>query len=418
MGGCKSGWYESTFYSDSIFSVSQPKKLIQCYKATTTTTPTPSEHFAEQSEHETQQIVQISMLLGLLFLFFVMLRSCNKYKLDWYRLIAVYILGTIGVPVSIQLGPKEAGFNRVVGFGILVHNLAEIFILGHVWFGNVNHVSGRGKNMSKNRYGGIGVIMYVWLIMTLIAFLPQVPLFLILMIQGASCDWTLVATFIYLGHWMDKQGHDEHLKNAGRCYSKLGIAAAITHIVTIQPLFFMIATTYQVLGVFTIIFLIPTFILYIWFAAADKEQSPIIVQPNLTSNDVMSCERNELLKQIRDKETQIELKQRNVAAYNASDDAQDDQKQEDEVDGSGDNGKTEIVYVEKKEENQDEDANGKNKKYTYGDVVTYGLTYINPDGLKWFKILLGVGVSVAVVNSLIVFFAPCYIDMTKVVCDN
>lgn len=66
------------------------------------------------------------MIVGLLFLLYVMYRSCSKNRTDWYRLIGVYILGTIGVPLSIKLGPSEGGFNRILGFGILTHNAAEV----------------------------------------------------------------------------------------------------------------------------------------------------------------------------------------------------------------------------------------------------------------------------------------------------
>ncbi len=56
--------------------------------------------------------------------------------------------------------------------------MAEMLILGHIWFGNTN------SKQSNNHYGGFWIVMYIWVILTLIAFMWEAPLFYILMLQG------------------------------------------------------------------------------------------------------------------------------------------------------------------------------------------------------------------------------------------
>eukprot|EP01084_Bolivina_argentea_P049750 91491_1 len=393
---CKSGWYKTHFYPGESFAVVQPSKVIECTENTTTTT---TESPASLSEAETATMVFITMLLGLLFLFFVMMRSCSKTRSDWYRLIGVYILGTIGVPISITFAPAYGGFNRVVGFGILVHNMGELLIISHIWFGDVNHK----QQTNYNRYAGIFTVLYVWVIMTLIAFLPQTPLFLVLMIQGASCDWTLVGTMIYLGIWMHTKAPsgDIHHKSMG-WFSSFGIAAAVIHILSIQPLFFGFATSWSLLNVITVILLMPTFIIYIIFAAADRHKSPIIIQPNSTTNVYLNSQRNEILKEMLNQGTMnpmSELKQRNNNMDKAQDIKEDDRDEE----------QKELL----KTREQDSDDH----EISYGEVIRRGLVFMDSEGKKWMKICIGSGVTIAVINSLIVFFSPCYIDVTKFVCD-
>ena len=87
------------------------------------------------SAQELSLMIQITMFFGLIFLLIVMGRSCSRTYVDWYRLIFIYLIGTLGVPISIALGPTYGGFNRVSGFVVLVHNTAELFILGRIWMG-------------------------------------------------------------------------------------------------------------------------------------------------------------------------------------------------------------------------------------------------------------------------------------------
>ena len=99
----------------------------------------------------------------------------------------------------------------------------------------------------------------------------------VLYLSGAFCDWALVGTFIRLGYWMDheelQESEDQYRKKM-HCYGALGIAAAITHILSIHPLFIGVATSWAALSGITVAGLVPTFILYIWFSAADRRHRP------------------------------------------------------------------------------------------------------------------------------------------------
>ena len=83
-------------------------------------------------------MLEFTMYFGLLFLLVIMIQSMQKNRIDWYRLIAFYLVGTIGVPVSNALGANAPGFNRFIGFGVLVHNMAEATILYVLWRGTLH----------------------------------------------------------------------------------------------------------------------------------------------------------------------------------------------------------------------------------------------------------------------------------------
>jgi len=418
---CKSGWYEQYFYDSNTFSSLVPSKLFGC-------SSTSSDKATELSD-----VLVISMIVGLLFLLYVMYRSCSKNRTDWYRLIGVYILGTIGVPLSIKLGPSEGGFNRILGFGILTHNAAEIIILGHIWFGDVNN------RKARNGYGALWVMMYIWVITALICFVGEAALFYILMLQGAFCDWSLVCSFCYLGKWMDDQNKgaendpavpDRVERADNRCYSKFGIAAAFTHVLTIHPLFIGIASSWVPLNGITVVFLVPTFILYIWFTAADKHDRPIVIQPNTSSEDVLDAERNRLMLKILKREGDADLKHRRQGSggHHVVSSASGTV--------AGDGGKAEVVMArildsaEKKEEELDADKKAnekqedeKEKRTTYGDVIRIGLIAIGGKGKeKAMKKTMGriamIAFLIDVVDVTLIFFLPCLIDFQPIVCGD
>lgn len=154
----------------------------------------------------------------------------------------------------------------------MVHNMAELFVLGRVW-----------RGVRPNTLTSFGVqcaVMYVWVILTLIVIVPLSPLFLILMLQGAWCDWTVVATFYYVGQALEYKSKD---KSKGKCdtHCNFGLTAAITHILSIQPLFLGFASAIKVLDGIIILCLIPTFIIYIWFAAAGSQDVTHLIEPNV-----------------------------------------------------------------------------------------------------------------------------------------
>lgn len=264
---------------------------------------------------ETSTMVEITMILGLIFIALVLARACSRTRVDWYRIIFLYVIGTLGVPLSIAIGPKYGGFNRIEGFGIMVHNMAEWFILSALWFGLDPH-DGNDKDRdpcrkctncccsccesenSRNSVGPRFIVMYLWAMMTAISFLPLSPLFLIAMIQGSFCDWFLVLTF-----GVTAQKMQEH----GGKYWWYGFSAALMHILTIQPLFVGFSLTYSILNGITVMFLIPTFIIYLWFASADAHTVVNVISPNPTGAFMMDKRRNILLKRLVNGEKEVPL---------------------------------------------------------------------------------------------------------------
>ena len=122
MSWCgNSGWYEYHYHGEDTFASLIPKNLIAC-KEQHPFDLLPADGKHGSPDHEKIILATVTMLLGLLFLLMIAVRSCNRTKMDWYRLIAFYILATLAVPVSLNLGPQPniGGFNRIIGFGTLV----------------------------------------------------------------------------------------------------------------------------------------------------------------------------------------------------------------------------------------------------------------------------------------------------------
>eukprot|EP01083_Nonionella_stella_P223141 795565_1 len=412
MGMCNGNWYLDLVYSGTHFSQSQPKKIAICVIAkinqTIKGTPAPTEAIDAIIAQKTTEaeyllavasMAKITMLLGLVFLIFLLARTCSKTKLDWYRLIAIYIIATLGVPISIALGPQDGGFNRILGFGILIHNLGELFIINHVYYGSP------GQN-GNNRFSAIYAIFYIWIVMAFITFLePLWVLFLILMLQGSFCDWTLVGTFIYLGTHAEFKVKEKCACCCGlqMNYGMFGIFAAITHILSIQPLFYMMALpNFQAGGAVTIILLMPTFILYILFSSANPNTVPRIIQSMgyRHINLELNMERNDLLKDIKNgtKPLNNELKQRNVS----------DNQVENETYENKENKESDVANDIKVA--MDGDSSGKAKDTIFDIIINTGLYHM--DNGKHYKpmcIIFMIAAITCTANSLIVLFAPCYI---------
>ena len=45
------------------------------------------------------------------------------------------MIGTVCVPLSFEFSTTAAGFNRFLGFGIILHNMAEFIIIAVLWNG-------------------------------------------------------------------------------------------------------------------------------------------------------------------------------------------------------------------------------------------------------------------------------------------
>eukprot|EP01084_Bolivina_argentea_P065466 119330_1 len=397
-GVCSGNWYQSILYPNQTYASSVPAKIAMGCTSTTSISTTPAETnviypngneklspLYANLETEAQIIVRVTMILGLLFLLIVLCRSSSKMKLDWYRLIAIYVFVTIAVPVSIEFGPSGGGFNRIIGFGILIHNLGEHFILSHIWLGDAG-----AANKGRNKFAALYAILYVWGIMTLIAFLePLWLLFLVLMIQGSFCDYALVGSLIYLSRVVD-------VTTTNCCGSKIsygafGVAAAICHILTIQPLFFSMALpNLSNGGAITVIFLMPTFILYVVFASSDANKAPRMLKTKSFGelNYEENIDRNKLLRQLLNATKKVQQMEQYSNAPNQS--------------VAGNEVIDELARMD----------DGTSNPNAFDKVIREGLVYskLNKahNGRRALKIVAGVAFTCCMINSLIVLFAPCY----------
>jgi len=388
-------WYTTYHKAGETFSSLIPDHTQGC-ESSNSTTP--------QWVTEFVVLTQATMIIGLAFLAYVMWRSMRRYSTDWYRLVGAYLVGTIGVPVSLALAPSTGGFNRIAGFGILVHNLAELFIVIRIWFGNE-------VNLNRQLTGSKVAILYVWIIMFLVTLLPLLPLFVILMLQGAFLDWMLVYTFYNCGDYMQK-------RSSGGKYFWFGFAAAFTHILSIQPLFFGFATTYAVLNGITVIFLIPTFILYVWFASADESHATNIIDPIITDQVYQTWDMNQTLHRIeigveKSRGFYIPPLQQPLVQQPLIQSPQlaMDSKLAQQKSSSVPLDDIEMARIE----------SNKNSGKLITEVLEEGLFYLNQNdkrvAARYFKRIVILSFLSALIDGAIVLFSPCYIDVEKLVCN-
>ena len=91
------------------------------------------------------------------------------------------------------------------------------------------------------------------------------------MFQGAFCDYLLVYSAIFMIRWTDKQAKLGNIKSR-RKYMCAGMFGALVHIVSIQPLFLGMATAYSPLAYLTTLFILPTFVLYTYWASSGSNK--------------------------------------------------------------------------------------------------------------------------------------------------
>eukprot|EP01084_Bolivina_argentea_P257600 434039_1 len=223
MPGFCPNWYQEHLYDDSFLglSVLQPKNIIGCYEV------------EDAPLDQKTLIIEMCMYGVLIFVGCVGFRSCNRKSLDFYRLFTFYTFATIAVPLAIRISPyrQHSGFNRMLGFGILIHNMAEFYIIVNSWFGSF-------------RATALSLILYVWAFTCFQIFLSLQWLFFVGMLQGAFLDYVLVGTFYYIYKFVSNPAlKSKYIKKTNRkCYACLGFAAAILHITSILPLFIGFST--------------------------------------------------------------------------------------------------------------------------------------------------------------------------------
>ena len=122
------------------------------------------------------------------------------------------------------------------------------------------------------------MILYFWIMLVLITFLPLYQLLWAASFQGATLDFFLVTTFCTVARQFGERGK----------YFWISVAASILHILTIQPLFIGMALGWTALSVPTVIFLVPTFMLYIWFASSDPRAQLSLAQSKIIQSEVIT----------------------------------------------------------------------------------------------------------------------------------
>jgi len=150
------------------------------------------------------------------------------------------------------LAPATPGFSRFVGFAVVIHNFAELYLLRIIWFGR-----------RSSSFIGIGLaVLYVFLMLTFLAFLPMDPLYLLAMVQGATMDYLFCLTLPMIAYRFKPYAWNY-------CDWILASVGAFIHVISIQPLFVGFALgNGQITGI-TTLGLFPTFFFYTYFAGRE-----------------------------------------------------------------------------------------------------------------------------------------------------
>ena len=128
---CADNWYEPVYYEGEIFAVLQPKKMI-CQNSST---GEDEENTVSPWYIEFAFVMLMQLYFGSLIIMFILARSCSRKKTDAFRLVFIYLVGTVGFALALTLGPIPGGFTRLLGWGVMIHNCAEWFIISRLWFG-------------------------------------------------------------------------------------------------------------------------------------------------------------------------------------------------------------------------------------------------------------------------------------------
>merc|ERR550539_246601 len=212
MGGsCSDNWYTITSYDDLTFTVLQPKKMV-CHNYA-------DGDDSSVSYDEFQLMMRIYFHAGSALILFILYRSCSKQHVDAFRLIFIYLFGTwlFGFMFE-QTCINHVGFNRLMGYGVMVHNIGEWFLISRIWFGDRSVTA-------------MPALCYLLSFVLLVTMCPLVPLFFIGMLQGATVDFLLVITLITLYRWTQQKAESGAIQSR-RKYMCYGLWAAILHLVS------------------------------------------------------------------------------------------------------------------------------------------------------------------------------------------
>jgi len=310
------------------------------------------------------------VIAGLLLFLLTLCQYFRKTATNWNGLIDIYILCTLGIPASRPLSTWEGGFNQLMGYGILVHNVAELLLLGHLWFG-----SPQNKKVLC-----LWIITYVWAVSVIITFVPIPVQVFLLTTQCLFCDWTLLATFVFLGG-------AKHRREMS-CSRHLGTCAAMMQLVTSETLLFGIATTYRPLEAISVACLLPPFILYTWISEIDHRSHHSTISPDSPYNTVQELR----IEMAHSDGISIELKQRRAACK--------------------------VMSADHNAESVASDEHGEMRQMTHDDVIRIGLLNVDSKNRKPIKSIAFACFSVSFLNAIIIFLSPCFVGVQHAsICD-
>ncbi|ETO04448.1 hypothetical protein RFI_32950 [Reticulomyxa filosa] len=216
-------------------------------------------------------ILIVAVMFVMILLITIAWRSKNPFITDWFRIIAIYAAGKtfhhfcclffffylkkkVMVPYFFFFLYTYVLFFWIgfVGFAVVIHNFAELYLLRVVWFGQ----------KANSFIGNTVIVLYAFLMTTFLAFLPMNGLYVLAMVQGSTMDYLFCVSFPVIA-----TKFLPHRYNF--CDFILAASAAIIHILSLQPLFLGFAfANSQITGI-TTLGLFPTFFLYTYFAGRE-----------------------------------------------------------------------------------------------------------------------------------------------------
>ena len=181
---CSDNWYQEVFYPGETFAVLQPKKMI-CHVSDTNADNTgeEEENIVSPALVQFAAVMMMQLYLGSLIILFILYRSCSRKRTDAFRLVFMYLVGTVGFALSLNFGPSSGGFTKLLGWGVMIHNMAEWFIISRLWFG-------------EKLINAIPAMLYLITFVIIITLCPLAPLWFI----GMPCIYMYYDHIPYSEH--------------------------------------------------------------------------------------------------------------------------------------------------------------------------------------------------------------------------
>jgi len=218
----------------------------------------------------TSNFAILLVIVSILIFTCINCRTSSGVIYDFHRYIGLYAFASIMVLVFVQtVGPFTSGFTRSMGFGVVIHNSAEWNFLLRLHY---------GKQAQARNCTNMCVMLYYVILLVAMTVLPLEWLLYVAMIQGGFLDWTLLFFLHFGGNTLeDEPNWEPNCKGCcptvkARFRATYGIAAFL-HLVTVEVLFLGFALNNQLLIGLGGFLLVPTFLVYTYFAYGEDRLS-------------------------------------------------------------------------------------------------------------------------------------------------